>query len=129
MTRTEIQTINEEFGKAVANQDVAAVLGFYDDNARLLPPNSQLLEGKSAIGAFFQSMLDAGVKSLELESLDVLEAGDVTIDVGRYRLSMEPAGAGLIEDVGKYVVVFRRQPDGSHRMIIDTFNSDLPAPA
>lgn len=126
MSRTEVQTINEEFGKAVANNDVRELLDFYDDNARVLPPNSPLLQGKPAIGDFFRGLLEAGVTSLELDSIEVLEAGDILIDVGRYRLRVETAGAGVTDDVGKYVVVFRRQSDGRLRMIIDTFNSDLP---
>ena len=34
-----------------------------------------------------------------------------------------------VTDRGKYVVVWKKQPDGSWKAISDIFNSDLPAPS
>jgi ketosteroid isomerase-like protein len=33
-----------------------------------------------------------------------------------------------MQDFGKNVEIWKRQPDGSWRCILDTWNSDLPAP-
>ena len=49
------------------------------------------------------------------------------IEVGRYTLGLRIEGAELT-DVGKYLVVFARQADGSLRFKYDAFNSDAPAP-
>jgi ketosteroid isomerase-like protein len=53
------------------------------------------------------------------------ELGDVGIEVGQYELRVN----ANVVDVGKYVVVHRRQPDGSWKWDIDIWNSDRSAPA
>ena len=76
-----------------------------------------------------QQLLDMGARSLDVEPLDVREAGDMTIEYGRYRLGIEPEGAEAVTDVGKYVVVHEAQHDGSTRIVLDIFNSNSTAPA
>jgi ketosteroid isomerase-like protein len=34
-----------------------------------------------------------------------------------------------VNDKGKYVTVYGKQPDGKWKVVVDIFNSDLPAPA
>jgi hypothetical protein len=56
----------------------------------------------------------------------------VTIGYGRYALGVENDGAEPITDegitdVGKYIVVNESQEDGSTKMVLDIFNSNLPA--
>lgn len=129
MVKDQIADWNANFCKAVANQDIDSVMEGYDPAARLLAPNVPMAVGRDAIRAVFQSFLDAGTNSLELDSIEIIEDGDLVIDVGRYVLGMQVPDVGPVEDTGKFVDVFRRQPDGSLRVIVDTFNSDLPAAA
>ncbi|HEU4419987.1 MAG TPA: hypothetical protein VFT55_13725 [Planctomycetota bacterium] len=39
---------------------------------------------------------------------------------------MTPPGAPAITDTGKFLVIYRRQDDGSWKVCCDIFNSDLP---
>ena len=123
--RDEVESLNADFSRAVANRDSAAASEFYHPDAKLLPPGSPMLEGIEAIKGFFQMMLDAGVKALDLESVLVDGKEDFCVDVGRYRMTMEPPGGEQIVDVGKYIVVLKRR-DGALKLIYDTFNSDQP---
>jgi ketosteroid isomerase-like protein len=127
MVRDEVAALNSEYSKAVSNQDVAELVLLYAEGARLLAPNAPMAEGREAIRAVLQSYLDAGATSLDLQSVDVLEDGELVIDIGRYVLGMQPQGGDPIQDQGKYVVAFRRQGDGSLKIVADAFNSDLPA--
>jgi ketosteroid isomerase-like protein len=129
MVRDEVAALNEAFGKAASNQDIAELVSFYAPDARMLPPNAPMAEGRDAVRGVLQSYLDAGANSLELQSVDVLEEGGLVVDVGRYVLGIQPPGADPIQDQGKYVVVLRRQGDGSLKIILDSFNSDNPPPA
>jgi uncharacterized protein (TIGR02246 family) len=124
--REEVEALSAAYSKVVANQDVAAVAELYASDARLLPPGSPMLEGLDAIRSFFKLMFDAGVRSLDLESVVVDGREDLAIDVGRYRVTMEPPGADPMVEVGKYLVVLKRQPDGVLRMVYDAYNSDQP---
>jgi len=45
---------------------------------------------------------------------------------GRYALTLAPPGAGQVQDIGTYVVVYRRNAAGQWRAVEDIFNSDAP---
>ena len=129
MTAMDVQTYNEQWQKAFANHDVEELLSLYSEDARVLAPGAPPMQGKRAFREFANAMLEAGAKSCDLNSVDTIQAGDIIVDVGTYRMVIDPPGGGRVEDVGKYVDVLRRQPDGSLKIVVDTFNSDAPAPA
>jgi uncharacterized protein (TIGR02246 family) len=129
MTVAEVDAVARAFHDGVANQDAAGLASLYAENGRFLPPNIEPCDGRSAIQAAMQQLLDMGARSLDVEPLDVREAGDMTIEYGRYTLGIEPEGAGAVTDVGKYVVVHEAQHDGSTKIVLDIFNSNSPLPA
>ena len=126
-TRDQIRAVDDAYEKAVANQDVDAVLEAYTSDASLLAPNAPLAKGRDAIRAILQGFLDAGAQSLELNTVELDDHGDVVVEVGSYRLGIAPPDGDPITDEGKYLQVFKRQADGSFRIAYDAFNSDLPA--
>jgi uncharacterized protein (TIGR02246 family) len=126
MSRAEIAGLAEDYSKTFANHDAAAMAGFYTADAKFLAPNEPMIEGRSGIEAFGKEMFAAGAQSLKLETMDVLEGGDLEIEVGRYTLGMQPPGADPMVDNGKYVAVWRRDTDGKLKMVVDTFNTDAP---
>jgi uncharacterized protein (TIGR02246 family) len=128
MTVAEVNTVAQAFHDGVASQDAAALASLYHDDARFLAPNMEPAEGRPAIQAAFQQLLDAGARSLDIEPIDVREAEDFTIEYGRYTLGIEPEGGDRITDVGKYIVVHETR-DGSTKIVLDCFNSNSPPPA
>ena len=129
MTVAEVNAVAQAFHDGVANQDAAALASLYDEDGRFLPPNMEPCEGPAAIQAAMQGLLDMGARSLDVEPIDVREAGDMTIEYGRYTLGIEPEGAEAVTDVGKYIVVHQVQEDGSTKIVLDIFNSNSPLPA
>lgn len=69
-------------------------------------------------------MIEGGVQAVSLKAVEVIEAGDLAVEIGRYTLATRTAGAELGIDKGKSVVVWRRQQDGAIEIAIDTFTSD-----
>jgi ketosteroid isomerase-like protein len=128
MTVADANAIAQAFHDGVANQDAAALASLYQERGRLLPPNMEPCEGRMAIQGAIQQLFDMGVRSLDIEPLDVREAGDLTVEYGRYTLGIEPPGAQPMTDVGKYVIVHESQADGSTRILLDCFNSNSPPP-
>ena len=63
---------------------------------------------------------------LDVEPLDVREAGELTIEYGRDTLGIEPEGAEAVTQVGKYVVVHEPQADGSTKIALNIFNANTP---
>lgn len=123
-TRDEISELLIGFCKAVANQDTAGVGDYYATDARLLPPGAPLIEGRAGIESYLGELFAAGFRSLELDTVDVLEDGGLAVEVGRFTMGFDPSAT----EVGKYIAVYRRQSDGTLKIVADTFNSDTPAP-
>jgi ketosteroid isomerase-like protein len=126
MTVAEVNAVAQAFHHGVANRNAAALASLYSEEARFLPPNMEPSEGPAAIQAAMQQLLDMGARSLDIEPIDVREAGDMTIEYGRYELGIEPEGADRVTDVGKYIVIHEAQDDGSTKIVLDIFNSNMP---
>jgi uncharacterized protein (TIGR02246 family) len=127
MTVAEVNAVAQAFHDGVANQDAAALASLYSEEGRFLPPSMEPCEGPAAIQAAMQQLLDMGARSLDIEPIDVREAGDMTIEYGRYALGIEPDDAERVTDVGKYIVIHEAQDDGSTKIVLDIFNSNMPA--
>jgi uncharacterized protein (TIGR02246 family) len=123
MSRSDIDALNAAFVQGVEEHDAGKIAACYAPDAQLLAPGSQPLTG-GAIEQFWRSLLDAGVEGGTLKTLSLEEDGDRAIEVGHY----EMRAGGQLADTGNYVVVHRRQPDGSWKLGIDIFNSDRAAP-
>ena len=129
MTVAEVNAVAQAFHDGVANRDPDALASLYDEDARFLPPNMGPCEGPAEIRAAMQVLLDMGARSLDIEPIEVREAGDLTIEYGRYALGIESPGGEAVTDIGKYVVVHQDQGDGSTKIVLDIFNSNSPPPA
>ena len=125
MGRAEIEAANAAFIRGLEQGDAAAMAAVYEPDGRLLAPNTEPQQGSAAIEAFWKTIIDAGVRGALLETQTVDERDDLAVEVGRYTLRTAADG-GEIVDVGKYVVIHRRQPDGSWRYAVDVFNSNRP---
>ncbi len=131
-TRETIEHMEQDYRDSMLSGDVKGLVErFYAKDARVQPSHMPEAVGHSAITAAYEALSKSfGIKGLEFEITSLDSEGDVTWVTGKYKLEMQPPGASARqEDRGKYIEVFRRQPDGSIRCIVDAFNSDLPAPA
>jgi uncharacterized protein (TIGR02246 family) len=128
MTVAEVNAVAKAFHDGIANRDAAALASLYHDDARFLPPNAEPAEDREAIRAAMQQLLDMGARSLDIEPVNVRDAGNLTIEYGRYVLGIEPEGGEAMTDVGKYVVVHETRGDET-KILLDCFNSNSPLPA
>ena len=126
MTVAEVNAVAQAFHDGVANRDAGALASLYADQGRFLPPGMEPCQGRAQIQAAMQQLLDMGASSLDIEPLDVREAGTTTIEYGQYTLGIEPPGADPMTQVGKYVVVHEAQADGSTKIAFDIFNANTP---
>ena len=127
MTKQNVENGEKLWLEAFNSGDAAGVAGFYAENARLLPPNFDIVEGRAALGPFMQGFLDTGAK-LSFELIKVYETPDVCTAVGRYEMTFPAGSGGPDRDLGKFIEVWVRQADGSWLIEDDMFNSNLPAP-
>ena len=120
-----LRALAQEFARnANAGDAGTLVSGFYTEDATLLPPNAPLIRGIQEIRGFWQGVLDAGAGDATLETVQVDSSGDLAYEIGRYSFSMPSPSGGRTRDQGKYLAVFRRQPDGKWKAVADMFSSD-----
>ena len=124
--RAAIEAANAKFSEAFARGDAKALAAMYTPDAIAFPPDSEMIRGNEAIGAFWKANRDSGVQSAVLTTIDVGRSGDVAYEVGTVALTIHGAGKEATTAAAKYVVVWTRQPDGSWKMHRDIWNS-LPA--
>ena len=120
----------EWWGVTVA-KNLERTVAFYADEASMFPPNAPLATGKEAIRAVWSPLLTTpGVAiSGQTTKVEVSRGGDLGYTTGTYQLTAPDPAGKPVTDRGKYVVVWKKQADGSWKVIADIFNSNLPAPA
>jgi len=108
--------------------DGKAVAELYTEDAALLPPDAERVDGKAAIAEFWQGAIDSGLADADLESVEVVEAGDIAYEVGVVTLSAPGSNGERVPVIGKYIVVWERGDDGAWRLHRDIWNMN-PGPA
>ena len=120
--------MNDKFGKALMSGDYNTIAGFYTDDAISLPSYEPMWRGKNAILEGNKKDFESGMKynSFNARSTDVFSSGDLTYEVGTYELSFTlPNQTNAITDHGKYMNIWQKQSDGSWKLKVDTWNSDV----
>lgn len=115
------------FAGALNRGDAAHAACLYAEDARLLAPAAGSIAGRRAIESYWQEGVALGV-ALELEPTELELAGPLAVEIGRYAFSLDADGSAETVDRGTYLVLHRRQPDGSWRRSVDVFNPDKEEP-
>jgi uncharacterized protein (TIGR02246 family) len=125
--RMALEEANVKFGEVVRQGDAAALAALYTDDATLLPPDIEMIQGKQGIEGFWSGGFQMGIKDAVLTTVDVFGSGDLAYEIGKFTLKIQPEGQEPIEQKGKYVVVWKKTADGSWKLHVDIFNYTLPA--
>ncbi len=115
MIREEVDALNEGFSRDLANQDVEGLVARYTDDAQLLFPGQPVLRGRQAVESTMRAWVEDGPVDVRFESRDVMTGGSLVVDIGEI---IGPKGPS-----SKYLLVYRRQPDGSLRIAVDSASS------
>jgi len=113
---------NKAFREAVESHDAIALAALYHSDARVMPPNGEIVKGREEIRNFFKGMLSPSVTGIELHTQDTEKRDDLGVETGTYEVKGEQ-NATL--DRGKYIVVWKKD-DGKWKIYRDIWNSDLP---
>ena len=120
-----IEDIIQQYVQAFLAKDLNAYTGLWTEDAVEMPPNSPALEGREAI--IQNWMAGPTPTKFVLDVLDIDGADDVAYVRGTYSITMSVAGVPEpVRDEGKYLSIFKKQPDATWLFSVDTWNSDLP---
>lgn len=114
---------NRLFNKEVfGHRNFDALDEIYTDQARILPPGAPMISGRAAIKKFWSEMITGtNARSAVLSSIDVIEAGESAVEIGKAVLTVAPPGQSEAQIEVKYVVYWREE-DGRWKWHVDIWN-------
>ena len=132
--------VNEELQKLLAldrewSQTTASMsksldmfMSYYAADASVYPPGKTIANGTAAIRAALLPM--TGLPGFALQwsptKANMSASGDLGYTAGSYALTMNDANGRPAIERGKYVEVWKKQSDGTWKVIEDIFNADTP---
>ena len=123
-----VRDVEAAWAKDIGTKDVEKFVAYYADDATLLMPNAPALNGKQAIRAALKPMLADPNFSLTFQDTraEASKGGDIVYTTGTYMMTVSAPKKpkSVTTDKGKYLTVFRKQPDSSWKAVADMINSD-----
>ena len=125
----DFSTMNEAYDAAVNAGDAEAMGMLYAEDAVSMPPNAPSLVGRAAIVADAAEDFAGMEANLTSQYEGHHLMGDMVVEWGSYSFGATVGETGMeIQDDGKYVAIYQRQPDGSWQIVRDIWNSNSPIP-
>ncbi len=129
-TETDVETLRaleETVVAAFLAGETEPLAALYPDDVVLLPPNQPALEGEDAVLAWIQGLYDQfAMEEFTSPVHEVRVDGDLGFSRGTFSWLLTPrAGGPSVADSGKFIVLWRRSPDGWKRSAV-IWNSDNP---
>ncbi len=109
------------WGKAIKQKDISLLAGLYDEKAHYLPNDANAIHGQKAILQYWKASFDFMTDlNLHMETLEGTRA--LLYETGTGSAYIRSEDGEIVALPFKYVNVWKRQIDGSYRVVIDTFN-------
>ena len=124
--RSHIDEQNKKYMEFYNNGDASGVADLHVDEAIVMPPHIDLVKGKEAIKQAISDEISAGATDLVFTTLDMYGNEDYVTEVGRFSLNIKDNGKIVMNDSGKYIVLWKQVSKNNWLMKADIWNSDLP---
>ena len=126
----DLRILDAKLGQAIDAKDAGAIADFYADDAILMPTAEPVVRGKAAIEEEWNHILaiPAFQNESKLAGVEVASAGDLAYTYGSYRSQLMGEDGKLTTEPGKWLTIWKKQPDGGWRIAVDTYNTDIPPP-
>jgi uncharacterized protein (TIGR02246 family) len=126
-----LRDLDAQWSAAAGAKDLDKTVSYYADDAIVMPPNAPPATTKEAIRSAWNEMLTSpgAAISWKATKVEVAKSRDLAYVSGTYEDTMNDASGKPVKGRGKYVAIFKKQTDGTWKVIVDIWNSDLPASA
>ena len=127
--REALMQRSRAWSEVLATGDLEAILEPWAEDAVMLPPDSPPLEGKAAIRNYVEAALQIpGFRvSWEPTSVSVARSGEMAHLVERTTTTVTDSLGNPLTTHGKAVTVWRKDPDGVWRNVVDIWNATAAA--
>jgi ketosteroid isomerase-like protein len=123
-TADTLRQLEGEFMKASAERGSQGYLSYYADDAVEVPNGAPLIQGKVNI-AKTMGFLDDKNNHLTWTPVgaDISAAGDLGYTYGNYEFTSKDKGGKTVVDHGKYTSIWKKQGQGSWKVVLDMGNA------
>jgi uncharacterized protein (TIGR02246 family) len=125
--RAAIMRTTADLLAAVNASDADGCLAVWADDGVLMPPNHPAVQGREAIAEYFRGLFSRSRFRFTFTGSNIQLAGDTALERVTYEVTVWSGNGSPVEDHGKGLHVYGRQPDGSWRLTQDIWSSDQKA--
>ncbi len=124
-----IRDMETAWVKEFAAKDLDKIVAHYADDGTALLPNAPTMAGKDAIRAGMKDAIADPKFSLDLKTAKVyVSKDDLAYSQGTYSVKRtDPKTKKVMAETGRYVEVYKKQPDGSWKVVEDITSPEAPA--
>ncbi|HXY77600.1 MAG TPA: DUF4440 domain-containing protein [Candidatus Acidoferrales bacterium] len=126
-TADTLKQLEAEFMKTAAEKGSAGYMSYYADDAVEVPNGHAIIPGKANIAATM-GFLDDKNNHLTWGPVgaDVSAAGDLGYTYGTWEFRAKDKDGKPTVEYGNYTSIWKKQKDGSWRVVLDMGNSSTP---
>jgi uncharacterized protein (TIGR02246 family) len=120
---TSIRSMDKDWSTAAGMKDLDKATQYYADDAQLFGVGAPPAAGKDAIRKVWANLLtspDYEVLTFAPTAVHVAAAGDMAYETGSYELVMKDKKGKPASQKGVFVVVWKKQVDGSWKVEVDS---------
>ena len=115
--------------KAFESRDAGQMAAAYSPDATFMLTNTPALRGAELKAALEAFVADPNFSMrFNTMKVEVAKSGEIGYTRGAYTMTMsDPKTKKVLTEIGKYVTIYSKQPDGSWKIAEDISNADSPA--
>ncbi len=121
IAKEEIIVANKEFMKLFAANDSIGLSNLYTKDAKFMMSGVPAISGTKNIQSVFSGIMNSGVSSINLITVDVWGTENLITEEGGLSLFVGDTEV----DQGKYIILWKKE-EGKWKLHRDIFNSNLP---
>lgn len=125
----QVTQVRSAWRQAALAHDVAGVGALYTDDAIFVGADGQAARGRAAIQEALAPFV-GGMSTMELTDTHTVAGVELASDMGIYAQTLQTPDGGEQTMSGSYLVVLRRQADGSWKIVqqLSALPAEMPAP-
>ncbi len=126
--REKVQAMNDEYAQLMVTGDADKMFSYYAEDVISMPSYEPMVRGLDAMKKSYEQMSQSGMKisAFETKVTDLMKYGDLVVDIGTYEITMSIPGMDQPwTDNGKYMTLWEMQDDGSMKVKVETWNTDV----
>ena len=122
--RASLLAADEEFAADTLENGLEGFMSHFAEGASIFPPNSQAIVGKRGIRDYYSKVFSKpGFRlSWTPTGAGVSDSVDLGYTVGEFVVAARDENGAQVRRSGKYCMVWKKQDDGSWKVILDIAN-------